>query len=114
MVYIDKSKSFLWEASKSWLVDETEPTPSEEEALSEPESDQESSGNAPLQSPDPSRDEWPAESELVLCIQDDEHEDAPRLVIQAVPVHQLTTRARDASPDLCAAQLENARFDTLP
>ena len=57
VVHIDKLKPFLAEAPKSWLVDGTEPTPSEEEAGSESESDQDSNGDAPLQSPDPSGDE---------------------------------------------------------
>ena len=82
VVHIDKLKPFLGEAGKSWLVDGTEPTPSEEEAPSESESNQESSRNSLLQSRDPNRDEWPAESELV---QDEEHADAPpRSVVLAV------------------------------
>ena len=107
VVHIDKLKPFLVEAPKSWLVDGTEPTPSEEKAPSESESDQESSLDAPLQSPDHNEDEWPAQSELV---QDEEHEGAPRSVVPAIPVDQSTIRDRDASPDLYAAQLESARF----
>ena len=107
VVHIDKLKPFLREARRVGSSMGLKPTPSEEEVTSESEANQESSADAPLQSPDPNEDEWPAESELV---QDKEHEDAPRSVIPAIPVDQSTTRARDASPDLCVARLENARF----
>ena len=107
VVHIDKIKPFLGEAPRRQLVDGTEPTPSEEEAPAKSESNQESSRDFSLQSPASNGDEWPAESERV---QDEKHEDAPNLVFPAVPVDQSTSRARDASPDLCTARLENAIF----
>ena len=71
------------------------------------ESDQERSGDAQLQSPDPNEDDWPVESELV---QDEKHEDAPRSVVPASRLINQPLMPGMQPPDLCAAQLENARL----
>ena len=103
LVCIDKLKPFLREAPKRWLVDGTEPTPSEEESVF----NQESSGDALLQFPDPNGDEWRAESVLV---QDEEHVDAPRSVVQTAHLINQPLVLGMRPPDLCIARLENARF----